>query len=264
LAYRRTEKVEARLADARAAIVRAARRVVAHGGFTAAPIAAVAAAAGVATGTVYRHFPSKAELMAEMLRATGGREVAVVRAVAAADSPPAARLADSLRVFAERALRGARLAYANIFEPASPEVEDARLAIRRDLAAVLAGVIRDGIAAGAFARMDARLAAASVVGAMLEALVGPLAPERRGRDDRAVIRDIVAFCMRALGAEEAGPARRRQAARGRGGGARAFSGRRGGAAPPGAPSFAARARARGGNWRSPRCACPSPRRPGRG
>jgi AcrR family transcriptional regulator len=52
LAYRRTEKVEARLADARAAIIRAARRVVADGGFAEAQVATVAAAAGVATGTV--------------------------------------------------------------------------------------------------------------------------------------------------------------------------------------------------------------------
>jgi AcrR family transcriptional regulator len=209
LAYRRTEKVEARLADARAAIIRAARRVVADGGFAEAQVATVAAAAGVATGTVYRHFPSKAELMAEMLRATGGREVDVVRAVADADAPPSARLADALRVFAGRALRGAPLAYANIFEPASPEVEDARLEIRRDLAAVFAGVIKEGIAAGAFVRMDPQLAAASVVGAMLEALVGPLAPERRGRGDSAAIRDIVAFCMRAMGATEGSRARRR-------------------------------------------------------
>lgn len=209
MAYRRTERMEARLADVRAAILRAARRVVADGGFAEAQVASVAAAAGVATGTVYRHFPSKADLMAEMLRATGGREVEVVRAVAASGAAPAARLADALRVFAERALRGARLAYANIFEPAAPELEDARLDIRRDLAAVFAGVIKDGIAAGAFVRMDAQLAAASVVGAMLEALVGPLAPDRRSRDDAAVIRDIVAFCMRAMGAREESRARRR-------------------------------------------------------
>jgi AcrR family transcriptional regulator len=202
LAYRRTERIEARLADTRAAILKAARRIVAEGGFQEAQMAAVASAAGVATGTVYRYFPSKAELLAEMLRMICAREIEVVGAIAASGAPPAARFADAVRVFAQRALRGSRLAYANIFEPVAPEVDDARLEIRRELADVFAGMLKEGIAAGAFARIDPHLAAAAVVGALLESLVGPLAPERRGRDEALVIRDIVALCLRAVGAKE--------------------------------------------------------------
>lgn len=202
LVYRRTERIEARLADTRAAILKAARQVVADGGFAEAQVAAVAAAAGVAAGTVYRHFPSKADLLAEMLRAIGAREIEVMRAVAESGGPPARRFADALRVFADRALRGPRLAYANIFEPAAPEVDDARLDIRRELAGVFAEMLKEGVAAGSFARIDPNLAAVSVVGALLESLVGPLAPQRKTRDESAVIGDIVAFCMRAVGARE--------------------------------------------------------------
>ena len=202
MAYRRTEKIEARLADNRAAILKAARRIVAEGGFQEAQVAAVAEAAGVATGTVYRYFPSKADLMAELLRTICAREIEVVSAIAASDAPPHAKFADAVRVFAQRALRGSRLAYANIFEPVAPEVDDARLEIRRELARVFARMLDEGIAAGSFARIDPNLAAASVVGALLEGLVGPLAPERRGRDDAIVVHDIAAFCMRAVGARE--------------------------------------------------------------
>ena len=64
--YRATERTEARRAAAREAIVAAAHALIAHGGYRAASVAAVAGRAGVATGTVYRHFPSKAELFAEV------------------------------------------------------------------------------------------------------------------------------------------------------------------------------------------------------
>lgn len=204
MAYRRTEQIEARLADTRAAILKAARRIIAEGGFQQAQVAAVAAAAGIATGTVYRYFPSKADLLAETLRMICAREVAVVTAIADSDAPPAVRFADAVRVFAQRALRGSRLAYANIFEPVAPEVDDARLEIRRELAEVFAKMLKAGIGAGSLARIDPNLAAACVVGALLEGLVGPLAPERRGRDDQRVIQDIVAFCLRAVGAKEVG------------------------------------------------------------
>jgi AcrR family transcriptional regulator len=207
LAYRRTERIEARFADTRASILKATRRIIAESGFQEAQVAAVAAAAGVATGSVYRYFPSKADLLAETLRMICAREIEVVTAIAESDAPPRAKFADAVRVFAQRALRGSRLAYANIFEPVAPEVDDARLEIRRKLADVFAAMLKEGIAAGAFARIDPSLGAASVVGALLEGLVGPLAPERRGRNDAAVIHDIVAFCLRAVGAKEEGNVR---------------------------------------------------------
>ena len=64
--YRATEQTEARRAATRERVVAAARELIARGGYQEARVAAVAAVAGVATGTVYRHFPSKAELFAEV------------------------------------------------------------------------------------------------------------------------------------------------------------------------------------------------------
>ena len=67
MAYRQTPAVEARLQDKRSRILEAARVLVSEGGWQEAQVASVAAAAGIATGTVYRYFPSKAELFAEVL-----------------------------------------------------------------------------------------------------------------------------------------------------------------------------------------------------
>ena len=57
--YRRTEKVERRLAARYAAIVAAARAAASEGGMAAVQIAPVAQRAGIAAGTVYRYFPAR-------------------------------------------------------------------------------------------------------------------------------------------------------------------------------------------------------------
>ena len=73
--YRQTENVARKLAARHAAILTAARDAAAEGGMAAVQIAPVAARAGIATGTVYRYFPAKTELVAELVRALAEREV---------------------------------------------------------------------------------------------------------------------------------------------------------------------------------------------
>src|ERR687895_401309 len=65
--YRPTEKTEARRLATRERIVAAALDRVASGGYASAGVQAVAARAGVAVGTVYRHFPSKGDAFARVL-----------------------------------------------------------------------------------------------------------------------------------------------------------------------------------------------------
>jgi AcrR family transcriptional regulator len=211
MAYRRTERVQEQLQDKRNRILQAVRAVVAEVGFRGAQVATVAEAAEVATGTVYRHFPSKGELFAEALALNAGHEVEVVAAVARSEGPASARLADSLRVFALRAVRARRLAYAMIAEPAEPEVDAARLTYRRAFADVFEALIEDGIAHGEFPPQNARAAAACVMGALNEGLIGPLAPDApRQKGDvpntKALVDAIVTFCLQAVSARAyAGP-----------------------------------------------------------
>lgn len=205
MVYRQTEKATQRLADTRARILAAARDLVAEGGWAAAQVDTVAAKAKVATGTVYRHWSSKAELCAEIVATVSAREVGIVAEVADADGTPAERLEAAIRAFAGRALRGRRLAFALIAEPVDPEVETVRLDYRAQLARCFERVLREGIMHGAFPPLDPAVAAACIVGAFMEALVGPLAPSKGTgpRADRALVDQITHFCLRAcIGAVE--------------------------------------------------------------
>jgi AcrR family transcriptional regulator len=201
MVYRRTERVEERLQDKRDRILQAVRKVVGEVGFRGAQVIMVAEAAGVATGTVYRYFPSKGELFAEALALNAQHEVGVVAAVAEVEGSAASRLADAVRVFAERAVRARRLAWAMLAEPAEPEVDAARLIYRRAFAAVFEKLIRDGMRHGDFPVQNAAASAACVMGALSEGLVGPLTPEAPDlADTRALIDAIIGFCLQAVSA----------------------------------------------------------------
>jgi AcrR family transcriptional regulator len=197
--YRATQRTEARRAAACERIVAAAHALIARGGYREAQVAAVAARAGVATGTVYRHFPSKAELFAEVFRRASQREVDATRAAGEAAGPRATdRLAAAVETFARRALRGRRLAWALLAEPVDPAVEAERLVFRRAYAAGFADVLRAGVAAGELPAQDVELTAAALVGALGEALVGPLSPVAREVDADALVAGLVTFCLRSV------------------------------------------------------------------
>src|SRR3954463_12628470 len=99
--YRPTERTEARRVATRKRVVSAAHELIARGGYREAQVAAVAARAGVATGTVYRHFPSKADLFAGVSPRVSQREVDAARAAAAVAEPTApCRLQAAIEAFA--------------------------------------------------------------------------------------------------------------------------------------------------------------------
>src|SRR4051812_37530163 len=114
MAYRKTDNVEARLADNRRRILAAARALVSRGGWPAAQVTHVAAAARLATGTVYRYLPSKAELFVEVLSIVSQREVDVIDAIAKGPEPAPQRLHAAVSAFVRRAMQNRRLAYALI------------------------------------------------------------------------------------------------------------------------------------------------------
>jgi AcrR family transcriptional regulator len=200
MAYRPTERTEARRAQARERIVRAALELVARGGYREAQVAAVAKRAGVATGTVYRHFPSKAELLTEVFRVASQREVDAVAAVTGERATE--RLAAAVETFARRALRGRRLAWALLAEPVDPAVEAERLVFRRAYADVFARAIEEGVERGELPAQDAAFTATALVGAIGEALVGPLSPTHQTTDADALVAALVTFCLRSTTDQE--------------------------------------------------------------
>lgn len=181
----------------RLSILRAARELVTGVGFRDTQMNVVAETAGVALGTLYRNFPSKAELMVEVVADVAQREVDAVANVAMKDGTAAERLSAAASLFASRALLGRKLAHALVAEPVEPEIESARLKYRRKLARVFEGIIEQGIRDREFPAQDIPASAACIVGSLFEGLVGPLAldsltPAERQRQAKA----IVAFCVR--------------------------------------------------------------------
>jgi AcrR family transcriptional regulator len=192
MAYRRTERTEARRAEARERIISAALAQVAEGGYASASVQAVAARAGVATGSVYRHFPSKAELFGEVFRRQANQELGVLEEIATHDSPAIERLAEATEVLARRALASPTLAYAQIAEPVEQEVEAERLVLRRGYRDALARILEDGIERGELEPHDTQTYGAAILGAISEALVGPLS-EPKPRNREALIASLVQF-----------------------------------------------------------------------
>ncbi len=170
MAYRKTGKVVAQLEANRTRILDAARALVFAGGFQAASMAAVAAKAGVATGTLYRYFASREALLLDVFRAISDVEMSRLEDIAAGPGLPAARLRDVVHGFASRAVRGARQAYSLLAEPLDGALAEERLAYRRRHAAIFERLIREAQAAGEVAAMDAHVTAAAIAGAIPSAL----------------------------------------------------------------------------------------------
>jgi AcrR family transcriptional regulator len=202
VAYRPTERTEARRLATRSRIVESAQALVAQGGYREAHVAAVASRAGVAVGTVYRHFHSKAELFVEVFRRAARREVEVTRAAMEGPAPASERIAAGVETFARRALRAPHLAWALLAEPADPALEAERLAFRRAYRDCFAAALADGIAAGELPAQNVEVSAAALVGAIGEALVGPLSPASSSDGAEALVESLSRFCIRSVTIEE--------------------------------------------------------------
>jgi AcrR family transcriptional regulator len=189
--YRPTERTRSRLAAARERIVDAALTQLAEGGYASASIVSVARRAGVATGSVYRHFPSKGDLFAEVFRRAAQREVDVLISMTH-------RLAAWVEAFVRRALAEPVRAYALIAEPVDPAVEAERLTFRRAYADLFERALHDGIRAGELPAQDAALAASAIVGALAEAMVGPLQRREAGAD--TLVAGLQMFVLQSVGA----------------------------------------------------------------
>ncbi len=200
--YRRTENVVRRLAARHAAIIAAARAAASDGGMAAVQIAAVAQRAGIAAGTVYRYFPGKTDLVTALLSEISDREIGALRRAAAVAPGPLSALSAAIVTFSARALRNRRLTFAAIAEPVDAELDAARLSFRKSLAAEFSARIAAAVAGGHLPEQDVTLAAAALVGLLIEALIGPLAPEATG-GDRDVVQSLALVALRALGVADA-------------------------------------------------------------
>ena len=202
MAYRRTPAVQERLDAQRDAIAAAAVGLLGERGYSGLSVSAVAERAGVATGSVYRHYVDKSDLMVRIFRELCTREVEAVT-TAAAHGTGAERVGAVVGTFARRALRNPVLAYALLAEPVDAAVDAERLVLRRAFAAAFAGAVYHGIGTGEFPEQDVELTAAALVGAVGEVLTGRLRGAADGRlregATASTVPDLVALALRAAG-----------------------------------------------------------------
>jgi AcrR family transcriptional regulator len=205
MVYRRTQQVLKRLAARRRAILAAARDTAISGGMAAVQIAPVAVRADVAAGTVYRYFPSKADLISELIKEVSRDELTAIRAAADAAPGPSSALAAALATVAVHVVSHRKLAWGILAEPVDVDVAATRLESRREIAGEIEARIAAAQRAGHLPAQDTSLAATALLGALHESLVGPLAPDNL--DDAARLRDAVQtatlLALRAVGVTDA-------------------------------------------------------------
>lgn len=175
MAYRETEAVKVRKSSRREHLLRSAELIVREQGFTGLTMQVLAERAEVGVGTLYRYFKNKGELATQVFSRATVREVDALHASIQGDGSASERLQNSVLQFAYRALAAPQLAWALIAEPVEPEVDAARLQYREIYASIYRQILEEGIASGEFLPQPAALSAAALVGAISEALVGPLA-----------------------------------------------------------------------------------------
>ncbi len=198
--YRRTDNVVRRMAARHAAILKAAREAAVDGGMDAVQIVPVAERAGIATGTMYRYFPSKTDLVGALLQSMRDQELTAMRRAAMTAPGPLSALAAAIVTFALRSFRNRKLVWALLADPVEPEIAAIRFEFRKALAVEFRVRIAAAMAHGHFPEQDAARAAAALVGALLEGLIGPLAAE--GDNERDAVQTVALLALRALGVND--------------------------------------------------------------
>lgn len=210
MAYRPSAASLDRAQELRQRILACAHARVVEGGFANLTMQALAEDAGIATGSLYRHFGGKGELAAEVFSRASRVEVDALAVVLRGPGSATRRLAVGLKQFAARAWHSRRLAFALIAEPVEPEVDEQRLLFREAYAELFVDLLEEGRRNGEFRVTQIHLVAACLVGAIAEVLVGPLSPPARvsreaglpAADLASVSQTLITFCLRAVGAEE--------------------------------------------------------------
>jgi AcrR family transcriptional regulator len=204
MAYRATQFTKNRKIETHNRLLQEAKALVSHGGFRALSIAEVASRAGIATGTVYRYFPSKSELCVAVFEQATQREIEAVDQASKQGQNCTEQLHNALSTFIKRALKSPTLAYALIAEPVDPELEHTRLRYRAKWAESFARLIQHGISQGLFYPQPEHISATALVGAMAETVIVPLQLAQKKQAPASTpltqhhCEQIIAFCLRAV------------------------------------------------------------------
>jgi AcrR family transcriptional regulator len=150
-------------------LIRAALELFSSRGYHDTTTAQIAKKAGVAEGTIYRHFPSKQQLLNELYRAALRWAAKVVEdsgGAAGASAPARARLALVAQGLVEGAVRDPAVVKLGLLERHEAVLDDESRKTARDFVAALERLIAEGKAEGAI-----RAGAVGIWGAVWLAVV---------------------------------------------------------------------------------------------
>jgi len=148
----------------RADIERAALRLFVTRGLRGTTVRDIAARAGVAEGTLYRHWRSKRELARTLFRGCAAAVAGELRRAAEAHPTARAKLVAAIRALF-RCARDEILLYEMLVLPPSRDTQDF-ISDAESPAEVVAGIVAAGQQRREFVEIDPRLAAECVVGAV--------------------------------------------------------------------------------------------------
>src|SRR5689334_7446625 len=184
------------LAHKRPHIERAALRLFVTRGLRGTTVRDIAASAGVAEGTLYRHWRSKRELARALFRECAAAVAEDVARAAAGETTARGKLVAAIRVLF-RSARDERFLYEMLILPPSRDARDF-ITNAASPAAVLADVVAAGQRRGELAEIDPRLAAECIIGA-----VNRIAIQRRlGTLPRRLVdyeEDVIVAALASLG-----------------------------------------------------------------
>lgn len=203
----RPERGRTRIArDKEARILAAAVRVFARTGYHGSTMAAVAAEAGVATGTIYLYFERKQDLLVSLFQRHLSDYMERCRPLLAAADSGVARLrllAELHLAFFAEDRELATVFQIHIREPDPILAEGIRPSVA-EYFDLIAEVILDGVRAGAFERhLDVRLARQVFFGALDEIVTGWLR-SKRGYALMSTLAPVVDMLARGFGANTSG------------------------------------------------------------
>ncbi len=198
MVYKATEKSKAHKQARRLLLIDKAISQVKLGGFTSLTMESLAQEAGIAVGTLYKYFDSKASLCLEVFRVATEKEVTIIDDISKEDGSPNERLGKAITTFSRRAIHSQQQAFALIFEPINPLVEKERLNYRKTYALIFEEMIKEGIESKEFIDQSTHLAATAIVGIIAEVLIRPLSQLESKYAEDQFIEQIKQFCLRSI------------------------------------------------------------------
>ena len=143
MVYKATEKTKAHKQARRLLLTDKAISQIKSVGFTGLTMESLAQDAGIAVGTVYKYFDSKASLCLEVFKVATEKEVSIINDISKGCGTPNERLGKAITTFSRRAIHSQQQAFALIFEPVNPLVEKERLNYRKAYALIFEEIIKE-------------------------------------------------------------------------------------------------------------------------